>query len=101
MKFSYSCKTNVYDWGLNEYSSGEYCQKLNKSLSKNFSYLVISIVCVIVVFFIILVIIMAKRSKIASKYQENVPIKNTNDYYYVDQNKINKDEHDYQDITEP
>ena len=44
---------------------------------------------------------MAKRSKIASKYQENVPIKNTNDYYYVDQNKINKDEHDYQDITEP
>jgi hypothetical protein len=93
---SLSCKSNIYDWGLNEYFSGERCEILNRSLSKNLSYLVISTVCALILFFIILLI---KCRNIPSKYQEKD--KNSNHYYYVDSNKMNRDENAYDDTTQP
>jgi hypothetical protein len=98
---SLSCKSNIYDWGLNEYSSGDRCEKLSKSLSKNLSYLVISAVCALILFFMISLIISAKRRNVSSKHQEKDSLKNNNHYFYVDSNKMNRDENAYDDTTQP
>jgi hypothetical protein len=84
----FRCNVDIEDWGLNEYFWDEKCEKSYKTLSRNVSILLISLMIIIVVIsFTVLIIHRNKKSKIVQKKEDDVEsdgyeeIENTNTEY--------------------